>query len=555
MSGASGAIHPEAGRPPDLHHLADIPRLLTAYYVEQPDPMLPGERVSFGTSGHRGSSLRRSFNERHILVITEAICRFRRKEAIDGPLFLGCDTHALSRPAFATTLEVLAANGVPVMIAEDEGYTPTPVISRAIIAWNRSGSRGRADGIVITPSHNPPEDGGFKYNPPHGGPAPTEVTRWIEQQANALLAESSLSRIPYKRALHVGSTRRYDYVGTYTADLAAVLDMEAIRSSGLHLAVDALGGAGLGYWGRIGERYGLDLTVLNDVADPSFRFMCRDWDGKIRMDPSSPYAMHALVGLKDAYDLAFACDTDHDRHGIVAKTAGLMPPNHYLAVMADHLLTQRTNWPRDVAIGKTIVSSGIIDRVAARWRHRVYETPVGFKWFVEGLRDGKLGFVGEESAGATFLERRGQVWTADKDGIAAALLSAEITARAGRDPAELYAALTDALGPCFYRRSDGAADAATRQVLAQLTPEAFGATELAGERVLDVRTRAPGDDAPIDGIKIIAEGGWFAVRPSGTEDVYKIYCESFRSSDHLDKIEAEARAFVSSVTERAGEKG
>lgn len=553
MSRPIPAVDPEAGRAPGPGELADIPRLLTAYYVERPDPAVPEERVSFGTSGHRGSPLNRTFNERHILAITQAICLFRRRKGIDGPLFLGIDTHALSRPAFASALEVLAANDVCVMIAENEGYTPTPVISRAIIAWNRRGGGGRADGIVITPSHNPPEDGGLKYNPPHGGPASTEVTRWIEDRANAILAGNGIKRTPYERALRSPATRRHDYVTRYIADLAAVLDLDAVRAAGLHLAVDALGGAGIGYWARISERYGLDLTVLDDTADPTFRFMRRDWDGRIRMDPSSPYAMQGLVGLKGEYDLAFACDTDHDRHGIVTRGAGLMPPNQYLAVMADHLLTHRPEWKREAAIAKTVVSSGIIDRVAARRGGRVYETPVGFKWFVEGLSTGALAFAGEESAGASFLEKGGHVWTTDKDGIAAALLSAEITALAGRDPAELYAGITAELGMSFYRRSDGPADAAARNALAALTPRSFARTELGGEKIEQVLTRAPGDGAPIGGIKVVTAGGWFAVRPSGTEDVCKIYCESFRSATHLDQVEEEARMFVAEVTAQQGE--
>jgi phosphoglucomutase len=538
---------PDAGLPADPARLADIPRLITAYYEGQPDGAVRSQRVAFGTSGHRGSSLDHSFNDRHILAITQAICLFRKKRKIDGPLFMGFDTHALSQPAFATALEVLAAHGVHTMISAGDEYTPTPAVSSAIIGYNRGRKTGRADGIVITPSHNPPESGGFKYNPPHGGPAETEITKWIETKANEILSDpAEIKRLPYEQALCAATTERYDYLGAYVVGLANVIDMEALRASGLHLAVDALGGAGIHYWHRVAELYGLDLTVLNAVADPTFRFMHYDWDGKIRMDPSSPDAMGGLIGLKNDYDLAFACDTDHDRHGIVTKGEGLMPPNHYLAVAADYLLSHRPAWKQDAGIGKTVVSSSIIDRVAKRQRRSLFETPVGFKWFVEGLCDGSLGFAGEESAGATLLRRDGQVWTTDKDGIIAALLSAEITARMGKDPAALYRDLTNEVGPSCYRRSDAAASQPQRDALARVTPEAVAMPELAGEKVEQALTQAPGG-GPIGGIKVVAPGGWFAARPSGTEDITKIYAESFHGEAHLNRIEAEAHTYVAKV--------
>ncbi|MFC5069108.1 phosphoglucomutase (alpha-D-glucose-1,6-bisphosphate-dependent) [Flaviflagellibacter deserti] len=540
----NASVNPNAGRLTDLRDLADIPSLVVAYYAERPDPGVVEQRVSFGTSGHRGSSLTRSFNERHILAVTQAICEYRKKEGIDGPLFIGLDTHALSRPAFVTALEVLAAHDVTVMVAANNDFTPTPVISRAILAYNRRRQSGLSDGIVITPSHNPPGDGGFKYNPPHGGPAGSAVTGWIEGRANELLGGAEIARVSYEQALRAPTTVQHDYVTAYVDDLASVIDLEAIRASGLHLAVDALGGAGIHYWHRIAERYGLDLTVLNDVYDPTFRFITRDWDGKIRMDPSSPDAMRSLIGLKDDFDLAFACDTDHDRHGIVTKSAGLMQPNHYLAAAIDYLITHRPDWKPDIAIGKTVVSSSIIDRVVTRRNHRVHETPVGFKWFVDGLTDGWIGFCGEESAGATFVETSGQVWTTDKDGITAGLLSAEMTARTGRDPAELYKGLTEEVGTSYYRRSDAPANKEQRTALGRLTPDTFKVTELAGEAVQHVLTHAPGDGSAIGGIKVVAANGWFAVRPSGTEDVYKIYAESFIGDDHLRRIEDQSRQLV-----------
>ncbi len=541
----SPTVDPTAGRLPDPARLADIPGLVKAYYEQQPDAGIREQRVAFGTSGHRGSSLNCSFTERHILAVTQAICLYRRDQGIDGPLFMGFDTHALSHPAFMTALEVLAANGVRVMIAPDDGYTPTPAISHAIIAFNRDRQAGLADGIVITPSHNPPEDGGFKYNPPHGGPAGTAVTSWIEGKANEILADlGQVKRIPYEQAQRSSTVELHDFVAGYVGDLFAVLDMDAIRGSGLRLGADALGGAGLQYWSRIAELYGLDITVLNAAADPTFRFMTCDWDGKIRMDPSSPHAMQSLIGMKDRFDLSFACDTDHDRHGIVTRSAGLMPSNHYLAVCADYLSSHRPEWKADAAVGKTIVSSGIIDRVAARVGRTVYETPVGFKWFVNGLCNGSLGFVGEESAGSTFLRRDGQAWTTDKDGIAAALLSAEITATTGRDPSQVYGGLTAEVGESFYRRSDAPASRALREALGRVTAETAGLSELAGEPVTRILTHAPGNGNAIGGIKIETEDWWFAVRPSGTEDVYKIYAESFRDAAHLTRIEEDAGRFV-----------
>jgi phosphoglucomutase len=529
--------------------LVDVARLVTAYYTERPDPSVPAERVAFGTSGHRGSALRRSFNEAHILATSEAICRWRRRQDTTGPLFLGMDTHALSEPAFATALEVLAAHGVEVMIDRYGGYTPTPVVSHAILTHNRGRTAGLADGIVITPSHNPPEDGGFKYNPPHGGPADTQVTRWIEEQANALLAGEldGVERVPYARAHGAATTHRHDYVGAYVGDLGAVVDFEAVRSARLRVGVDPLGGAGVAYWARIAERWGIDVTVVNDAVDPTFRFMSVDWDGKIRMDCSSPHAMAGLIALRDRFDVAFANDTDNDRHGIVTRSAGLMNPNHYLAVAISYLFGARTGWRPSAAVGKTIVSSSMIDRVADRLGRRLVEVPVGFKWFVDGLLDGSLGFGGEESAGASFLRRDGTVWTTDKDGIVMGLLAAEITARAGRDPGELYRDLTREFGDPVYERIDAPATAEEKALLARLAPEQLRAAELAGERVEAVLTAAPGNGAAIGGLKVVTASGWFAARPSGTEDVYKIYAESFLGRDHLRRIQGEAQQLVASV--------
>jgi phosphoglucomutase len=526
--------------------LVNVPRLVTAYYVEAPDPCTPGHRVAFGTSGHRGSSFEKAFNERHILAISQAICLYREASKIDGPLFLGMDTHALSVPAMATALEVLAANGVEVMIAEDDEYTPTPTISRAILVHNRGRSTGLADGIVITPSHNPPHDGGFKYNPPHGGPAESSVTAWIEAKANMLLEDDlrDVKRIPFEKALRASTTHRHDYLGAYVEDLGNVIDMEVIRHANIRLGVDPLGGAGVHYWGRIAERYGLNLTVVNEAVDPTFRFMSVDWDGQIRMDPSSPSAMASLVGLKDQYDISFACDTDHDRHGIVTRSAGLMPPNHYLSVAIFYLFQHRPNWHNEAAVGKTLVSSQMIDRVTAKLGRKLLEVPVGFKWFVEGLRDGSLGFGGEESAGASFVRLDGSVWTTDKDGIIPALLAAEITARMDRDPGEIYAELTGELGAPVYERIEAPATSAQKEQLKKLSAELVRATDLAGEKIQTVLTHAPGNGAAIGGLKVVAENGWFAARPSGTEDIYKIYAESFRGADHLRRILEEAQAIV-----------
>ncbi|MEP7026976.1 MAG: phosphoglucomutase (alpha-D-glucose-1,6-bisphosphate-dependent), partial [Candidatus Eisenbacteria bacterium] len=517
-------ISPLAGKPAPPSMLVDVPQLVSAYYTGVPDPAILAQRVAFGTSGHRGSAFLNTFNERHVLAITQAICGYRVRQGIDGPLYLGIDTHALSEPACASALEVLAANGVHVMLAEHDEYTPTPAVSHAILAHNRGRTNGLADGIVVTPSHNPPEDGGFKYNPPHGGPAGTEVTRWIETEANALLARDlhGVSRMPHERALRAATTHRFDFLDAYVRDLAAVIDMEAIRGASLRLGVDPLGGAGVHYWAPIAERYGLNLTVVSETVDPTFGFMTVDWDGRIRMDPSSRYAMKRLIDLKDRFDLAVACDTDHDRHGIVTRNSGLLPPNHYLAVAIHHLFEHRPLWSASARVGKTVVSSAMIDRVAAKLERGLYEVPVGFKWFVDGLHDGSIGFGGEESAGASFLRRDGTVWTTDKDGIVAALLAAEITAYAGRDPGELYRDLAREFGEVVADRFEAPATPAQKQLLSALSPEQIRSTHLAGEAIQSILTRAPGNDAPIGGVKVIAEGGWFAARPSGTEDIYKI---------------------------------
>ncbi len=538
--------HPLAGQPVPASQLANIPRLVAAYYAVSPDPGAAEQRVAFGTSGHRGSSLRGSFNEAHILAVTQALAEYRAEQGTDGPLFLGADTHALSEPARMTALEVLAAHGVTVMIDAADGYTPTPAVSRAILAYNHARISGLADGIVITPSHNPPEDGGFKYNPPHGGPADVDATGWVEQRANELLAAGlvGVRRIPYPRARAAASTHRYDFLGEYVAGLERVVDMDAIRASGLKLAVDPLGGAGVAYWAPIADRYGLDLTILNDAVDPTFRFMRLDWDGRIRMDCSSPHAMAGLIALKDRFDVAFANDTDHDRHGIVTKSAGLMNPNHYLAVAIEYLFAHRTGWRADAGIGKTLVSSSLIDRVAAALGRPLVEVPVGFKWFVPGLLDGSLGFGGEESAGASFLAKDGSAWSTDKDGLIMALLAAEIAAVTGHDPGERYRALTARLGDPVYERVDAPATPAQKAVLKKLSPRQVRATELAGEPVEAVLSHAPGNGAPIGGIKVVTANGWFAARPSGTEDVYKIYAESFRGADHLRRIQEEARQVV-----------
>jgi phosphoglucomutase len=526
--------------------LIDVARLLRAYTDDAPDPADPSQRVAFGTSGHRGSSFRRSFNEAHILAIVQATCEHRASQGISGPLFLGKDTHGLSGPAQRTALEVLAANGVEVMVAAGDAATPTPVISHAILTHNRGRAERLSDGIVVTPSHNPPEDGGIKYNPPNGGPADTAVTGWIERRANELLREGlrGVRRIPIDRALRAATTRQHDYVGPYVADLGAVVDLEAVRGAGLRLGADPLGGSNVGYWAPIAERYGLSIEVVNPVVDPTFGFMPLDHDGKIRMDCSSPYAMAGLVALKDRFDLAFGNDADSDRHGIVTPTAGLMNPNHYLAVAIDWLFTSRTGWGARPGVGKTLVSSALIDRVARRLGRRLVEVPVGFKWFVDGLLDGSLGFGGEESAGASFLRRDGTVWSTDKDGIIMDLLAAEIRAVSGQDPGEHYRRLTEELGRPVYTRIDAPATAAQKAALKDLSPDAVTVDVLAGERILAKVTRASGNGAPIGGLKVIAENGWFAARPSGTEDVYKIYAESFRDEAHLARIVGEAKEIV-----------
>jgi phosphoglucomutase len=543
------AINPSAGHPAEASDLVNVARLVTAYFEDRPDPAVPAQRVSFGTSGHRGSAFHRAFNEWHILAITQAICAYRKQQGIDGPLFLGIDTHALSEPAFASALEVLAANQVQVLIAPDGEYTPTPAVSHAILNFNRGRKMGLADGIVVTPSHNPPEDGGFKYNPPHGGPAGSDITAAIQTHANELLEGSlaGVERVTLTKALAATTTRPHDFMAEYVADLGKVIDFDVIRGTKLNLGVDPLGGAGVHYWARIRERYGLNLTVVSEAVDPTFRFMTLDWDGRIRMDPSSPYAMRRLIGLKDKFDVAFACDTDHDRHGIVTRSAGLLPPNHYLAVCVHYLFGNRAGWRKDAAVGKTVVSSSMIDRVAAKLGRKVLEVPVGFKWFVDGLLDGSLGFAGEESAGASFLSRDGSAWSTDKDGIIAALLSAEITARSGRDPGEIYAALERENGESSYERIDAPANAGQRAALAKLSPQDITVTQLDGEKIQSILTTAPGDGKPIGGIKVISENGWFAARPSGTEDVYKIYAESFRGPEHLKKIQEEAQSMVAAV--------
>jgi phosphoglucomutase len=539
-------VNPLAGHAAPAASLVDIPRLITAYYSERPDPAVAAQQVAFGTSGHRGSSFDSSFNEFHVLSISQAICEYRRQRNINGPLFMGFDTHALSAPAFASALEVLAANGVEVMISPGDEYTPTPALSHAILTYNRGRETGLADGIVITPSHNPPDSGGFKYNPPHGGPADTDVTKSIESRANDLLRSGAgaIDRVGFAAARRAATTRTHDYLESYVGDLGAILDMDAIRGSRIRMGVDPLGGAGVHYWARIAEAFRLDLTVVNEEVDPTFRFMTLDWDGKIRMDPSSSYAMQRLIGLKDRFDIAFACDTDHDRHGIVTASSGLMPPNHYLAVAIDYLFRHRTRWRADAAVGKTAVSSAMIDRVASRLGRTLYEVPVGFKWFVSGLMDGSLGFGGEESAGASFSRLDGSVWTTDKDGLVPALLSAEITARTGRDPGEAYRTMTQDLGAVYANRVDAPANPEQKKKLGKLNRQQVRITELAGEPIDQILTSAPGNNAPIGGVKVTSRGGWFAARPSGTEDIYKIYAESFHDAGHLDRLIAEAQRIV-----------
>ncbi|MBB1093218.1 alpha-D-glucose phosphate-specific phosphoglucomutase [Rhodopseudomonas palustris] len=542
-------VSPLAGKTVDPNNLVNVPRLVTAYFAGKPDPKVASERVAFGTSGHRGSAFNNAFNENHILAVSQAVCDHRAGAGITGPLFVGIDTHALAEPALVSALEVFAANGVDVVIDERGGYTPTPVISHAILTHNRGRTSGLSDGVVVTPSHNPPEDGGFKYNPPNGGPADTDVTSVIERAANALLADGlkGVKRIPYDRARKADNVHRRDYVTPYVADLANVVDMDAIRSAGVKLGIDPLGGAAVHYWHPIIERYKIDAKVVSDVVDPTFRFMTADWDGKVRMDCSSPYAMARLIGMRDDFDVAFANDTDADRHGIVTRSSGLMNPNHYLAVAIAYLFANRPEWSASAAIGKTAVSSAMIDRVAAKIGRRVVETPVGFKWFVDGLIGGSFGFAGEESAGASFLRRDGTVWTTDKDGVILGLLAAEITARSKADPGEIYQRLTRELGAPFYERIDAPASPAQKALFKTLTAEKLGIKELAGEPINATLTNAPGNGQPIGGVKVTTANGWFAARPSGTEDVYKIYAESFVSAEHLKRIQQEAQAALGAV--------
>jgi phosphoglucomutase len=539
-------VSPLAGRPVPPSLLVNVSRLVTAYFTLVPDPTIVSQRVAFGTSGHRGSAFAAAFNEAHILAITQAVCLYRRQAGTEGPLFLGMDTHALSEPAFASALEVLAANGVETMIDEHGGYTPTPVISHAILTYNRGRKTGLADGIVISPSHNPPDEGGFKYNPANGGPADVDVTGWIGNAANEFLVKklNGVARIAYERARRTACVHAYDYITPYVGDLSNVIDLDAIRAAGVRIGIDPLGGAAVHYWQPLIERYKIAATVVNDVVDPTFRFMAVDWDGKIRMDCSSPYAMKPLIAMQDKFDIAFATDTDADRHGIVCPSSGLMNPNRFLATAIGYLSANRPNWAHDSAIGKTVVSSTMIDRVTAKLGRRLLEVPVGFKWFSTGLIDGSLAFGGEESAGASFLRRDGAVWTTDKDGLIMGLLAAEISARTGHDPSRFYEKMTEDLGRSFYRRIDAPANLQQRKLIGNLTSAQFDATDLAGEPIEDKLTRAPGNDQPIGGIKVVAKSGWFAARPSGTEDVYKIYAESFRSEDHLKQIQDDAQTTI-----------
>ena len=539
-------ISPLAGKQAESGRLVNVPRLVTAYYTGVPDYSVPAQRVAFGTSGHRGSAFENTFNEWHILAITQAICLYRKRQQITGPLFLGMDTHALSVPAMASALEVLAGNGINVMIAERDEYTPTPVVSHAILTYNRLRNVGFADGIIITPSHNPPHDGGFKYNTPNGGPADTTATGWIQAKANQFLEAhlERVKRIQFERALRAPTTHRHDYLNTYVDDLGNVIDMDVIRGANIRLGVDPLGGAGVHYWKPIAERYGLNLTVVDEAVDPTFRFMTADWDGQIRMDPSSPYAMQRLIEMKDRFDLAFACDTDHDRHGIVTKSAGLLPPNHYLSAAISYLFDNRPEWRKDAAVGKTVVSTQMIDRITARLGRKLYEVPVGFKWFVDGLLDGSLGFAGEESAGASFVRRDGSAWTTDKDGFIPCLLAAEITARMGRDPGRIYGDLTREFGDPVYDRVEAPATPEQKEMLGKLSAPQVQSTDLAGEKIQGIQTRAPGNGASIAGLKVVTKNGWFAARPSGTENIYKIYAESFRGQNHLRRILEEAQKIV-----------
>jgi phosphoglucomutase len=549
----AGQVNPLAGKKPDASMLVDVARLVTAYFTGKPDPSVPSQRVAFGTSGHRGSAFDNAFNEDHILAISQAICRHRAQNGVDGPLYIGIDTHALSQPALASALEVFAANDVEVMIDAGDGYTPTPVVSHAILTYNKNRKSGLADGIVITPSHNPPEDGGFKYNPPSGGPADTGVTKWIENAANALIETKleGLRRIPYERARKSPRIHRHDYIGAYVPDLANVVDMATIRASGVKIGIDPLGGASVHFWQPIIETYGLDATIVNETIDPTFRFMPLDWDGRIRMDCSSPYAMAGLIAMRDRFDVAFANDTDADRHGIVTRSNGLMNPNHYLAAAIAYLFENRPDWDAGCGVGKTIVSSAIIDRVATKLGRKLVEMPVGLKWFVDGLLVGSLGFAGEESAGASFLRRDGLVWTTDKDGLILDLLAAEITAKTKRDPSQVFDQLTAELGVPFYERIDAPATAEQKKLLAALSPGQLALTSLAGEPIKAELTAAPGNGASFGGIKVITASGWFAARPSGTEEVYKIYAESFRSKDHLSRIQQEAKDAIARVFEKA----
>ena len=550
----TATISPRAGKQVDAAMLENIPRLVTTYFSGKPDPAMPAQRVAFGTSGHRGSAFDNGFNENHILAISQALCQYRREQRIDGPLFIGMDTHALSEPAFVSAIEVLVANGVDVRIDSNGGYTPTPVISHAILQYNRGRTSGLADGIVISPSHNPPSDGGFKYNPPNGGPAATEVTDRVQGLANDMLEKhlDGVRRIPYERARKAPQVQKHDYVGAYVTDLANIVDMDAIRAAKIRIGIDPLGGAAVHFWAPIIDRYGIDATVVNQAVDPTFRFMTADWDGKIRMDCSSPYAMARLIEMRDQFDIAFANDTDADRHGIVTRSNGLMNPNHYLTAAISYLFANRPGWPARAAIGKTMVSSSSIDRVARQLGRPLFETPVGFKWFVEGLSNGALGFAGEESAGASFLRRDGTAWSTDKDGLILGLLAAEITARTGRDPAEIYDRLTADLGCPLYERIDAPATPRQKDILKKLSPEQVTSATLAGEPIEAKLTAAPGDGQPIGGLKVVAKSGWFAARPSGTENVYKIYAESFRDADHLHLIQQEAQAMVAAVFQQAG---
>ena len=539
-------VDKNAGKVAPSSMLVDVRKLLDAYVDLRPDPSEASQRVAFGTSGHRGSSFDRSFNEWHVLAISQAICDYRKQKGIIGPLFIGIDTHALSRPAFESALEVLVANDVPVMVSAGDEYTPTPAVSHAILVYNRGRTEGLADGIVITPSHNPPDNGGFKYNPPNGGPAETDVTGWIQQRANTLLEKQleGVKRIDFATARRASIVQEHDYLSHYVDDLANIIDFDIIRHAGVHMAVDPLGGAGVHYWKPIAERYGIDLTVVSETVDPTFSFMTVDWDGKIRMDPSSPYAMQRLIGLKNDYDVAFACDTDHDRHGVVSRSSGLMQPNNYLSVLVDYLFRRRPHWSAQAGVGKTVVSTSLIDRVAKRLGRKLYEVPVGFKWFADGLFDGSLGFGCEESAGASLLRRDGRVWTTDKDGIVPALLSAEMTAREGKDPGQLYVELTQALGKPYSDRIEAPANAQQKAKLSKLSPDQLHSKELAGEKIEQVLDRAPGNNAAIGGIKVIAASGWFAARPSGTEEIYKIYAESFKDDAHLKALLDEAQKIV-----------